>query len=179
MTLQKGFNSAATWSETRTAQVRLLDSMARDLHNATTVATASGSMPLTLTITGRYSAYEASGNSAGEPGAASTFLPMQVSGTNGKLVNPAPDITVIYEQSGNFVNRRLKQSGVTNDAIRTISVFSGGVSISFANISGTTFISGVDNTIVPKVSATVGAILKTPITNVMTDTVFLRNSVYK
>src|SRR6266487_5490851 len=71
--LQRGFASTTSWADARTNQLRVLDSLALDLRNATAKSftpSADGltnTLPLTLTIPMRYSAYETTGPLAGDP----------------------------------------------------------------------------------------------------------------
>ena len=60
--LQRGFAATTSWADARTNQLRVLDSLAVDLRNATATSfttSADGltnTLPLTLTIPMRYSA---------------------------------------------------------------------------------------------------------------------------
>lgn len=78
--LQRGFASTTSWIDARTNQLRVLDSLAADLRNATAKSftiSADGltnTLPLTLTIPMRYQpnpssspAYETTGPLAGDP----------------------------------------------------------------------------------------------------------------
>ena len=76
--LQRGFASTTSWTDARTNQLRVLDSLAADLRNATaksfTISADSltNTLPLTLTIPMRYQAsptpaYETTGPLAGDP----------------------------------------------------------------------------------------------------------------
>jgi prepilin-type N-terminal cleavage/methylation domain-containing protein len=78
--LQRGFASTTSWADARTNQLRVLDSLAADLRNATAksfTTSADGltnTLPLTLTIPMRYQpnpsaspAYETTGPLAGDP----------------------------------------------------------------------------------------------------------------
>ncbi len=58
--LQRGFASTTSWIDTRTNQLRVLDSLAVDLRNATATSftTSTNTLPLTLTIPMRYTDYE-------------------------------------------------------------------------------------------------------------------------
>lgn len=178
--LQRGFSFAINWSETRIAQVRVIDAMAQDLRNATSISTNSGVLPLTLIIPARFSAYESAGAAAGDPQIGGTINQLLVSSTTGKMSNANGTITVIYEQSGNSIRRRMSQTGAS-DAIRIVGVFSSGVSISFQTPGGAVFgsNSSTNNTIVPIVSATTGSWNSTQtVSTTLTDTVFLRAAVF-
>lgn len=178
--LQQGFNFSINWSETRLAQTRLIDAMAQDMRNATAVTAANGALPLTLTIPIRYSAYETTGGFAGDPQLGSTLLPPVISSTTGNPVYTNGNITVIYERTGNTINRRLQQPGISPDPARPIATFGGGVSITFQNLGGAAFSSSASgDTIIPVVSATATSFNRNQtITMKMTDTVFLRGRVF-
>src|SRR6266513_6431947 len=78
--LQRGFAATTSWTDARNSQLRVLDSLAADLRNATAKSftpSADGltnTLPLTLTIPMRYKpkpssspAYETTGPLAGDP----------------------------------------------------------------------------------------------------------------
>src|SRR5205823_9972136 len=78
--LQRGFAATTSWADARANQLRVLDSLAADLRNATAksfTVSADGltnTLPLTLTIPMRYQpnpsaspAYETNGALAGDP----------------------------------------------------------------------------------------------------------------
>src|SRR4030095_12758618 len=118
--LQRGFASTTSWADARTNQLRVLDSLAVDLRNATAKSftiSADGltnTLPLTLTIPMRYQpnpsaspAYETTGSLAGdparsalrvEPGVYPTTGGMQYRDSNGQQVAIA--VTHRYGASG-------------------------------------------------------------------------------
>lgn len=118
--LQRGFASTTSWADARTNQLRVLDSLAADLRNATAKSftiSADGlrnTLPLTLTIPMRYQpnpssspAYETTGPLAGdparsalrvEPGVYSTTGGMQYRDSSGQQVAIA--VTYRYGASG-------------------------------------------------------------------------------
>src|SRR6266496_416969 len=118
--LQRGFASTTSWADARTNQLRVLDSLAADLRNATAKSftiSADGltnTLPLTLTIPMRYQpnpspspAYETTGPLAGdparsalrvEPGVYATTGSMQYRDSSGQQVAIA--VTYRYGASG-------------------------------------------------------------------------------
>ena len=111
--LQRGFASTTSWADARTNQLRVLDSLAVDLRNATAKSftiSADGltnTLPLTLTIPMRYPAYEVTGPLAGdparsalrvEPGVYATTGSMQYRDSSGQQVAIA--VTYRYGASG-------------------------------------------------------------------------------
>jgi hypothetical protein len=118
--LQRGFGSTTSWTDARASQLRVLDSLAADLRNATAKSftiSADGltnTLPLTLTIPMRYqanpstsSAYETTGALAGdparsalarEPGVYSTTGGMQYRDSSGQQIATA--VTYKYGGSG-------------------------------------------------------------------------------
>ncbi len=96
--LQRGFASTTSWTDVRTNQLRVLDSLAADLRNATAKSftiSADGltnTLPLTLTIPMRYqanpstaSAYETTGALAGDPARSALALEPGVYSTTGGM----------------------------------------------------------------------------------------------
>src|SRR5438477_2225157 len=96
--LQRGFASTTSWADARANQLRVLDSLAVDLRNATAksfTVSANGltnTLPLTLTIPVRYqpnpilsSAYEATGALAGDPARSALALEPGVYATTGGM----------------------------------------------------------------------------------------------
>ena len=96
--LQRGFASPTSWADARANQLRVLDSLAVDLRNATAksfTVSANGltnTLPLTLTIPMRYqpnpilsSAYEATGALAGDPARSALALEPGVYATTGGM----------------------------------------------------------------------------------------------
>ena len=87
--LQRGFAATTSWADARTNQLRVLDSLAVDLRNATATSfttSADGltnTLPLTLTIPMRYSAYETTGPLAGDPARSATVVNPGVNTTTG------------------------------------------------------------------------------------------------
>ena len=103
--LQRGFASTTSWIDARSNQLRVLDSLAADLRNATakTFATSAdgltNTLPLTLTIPMRYKpnpspplpnpspypAYETTGPLAGDPGRFALRVEPGVYPTTGRM----------------------------------------------------------------------------------------------
>ena len=123
--LQRGFASTTSWTDTRTNQLRVLDSLAVDLRNATAKSftiSADGvtnTLPLTLTIPMRYQpnpspspAYETIGPLAGdparsalrvEPGVYATTGSMQYRDSSGQQVA----VAVTYKYGGTGTKRTI------------------------------------------------------------------------
>jgi prepilin-type N-terminal cleavage/methylation domain-containing protein len=123
--LQRGFASTTSWTDARTSQLRVLDSLAADLRNATAQSftiSADGltnTLPLTLTIPMRYQpnpspspAYETTGPLAGdparsalriEPGVYPTTGDMQYRDSSGQQVA----IAVTYKYGGSGTKRTI------------------------------------------------------------------------
>ena len=93
--LQRGFAATTSWADARTNQLRVLDSLAVDLRNATATSfttSADGltnTLPLTLTIPMRYSAYETTGPLAGDPARSATVVNPGVNTTTRSVCNIA------------------------------------------------------------------------------------------
>jgi prepilin-type N-terminal cleavage/methylation domain-containing protein len=96
--LQRGFALTTSWTDARTNQLRVLDSLAADLRNATAKSftiSADGltnTLPLTLTIPMRYQsnpssspAYETTGPLAGDPARSALRIPAGVYATTGSI----------------------------------------------------------------------------------------------
>jgi hypothetical protein len=123
--LQRGFASTTSWTDARTNQLRVLDSLAVDLRNATAksfTVSADGvtnTLPLTLTIPMRYQpnpssspAYETIGALAGdparsalrvEPGVYATTGSMQYRDSSGQQVA----VAVTYKYGGTGTKRTI------------------------------------------------------------------------
>ena len=96
--LQRGFASTTSWGDARTNQLRVLDSLAADLRNATAKSftiSADGltnTLPLTLTIPMRYQAnpssspaYETTGPLAGDPARSALRIEPGIYPTTGSI----------------------------------------------------------------------------------------------
>src|SRR5438477_8678140 len=96
--LQRGFASTTSWADARANQLRVLDSLAVDLRNATAksfTVSANGltnTLPLTLTIPMRYRpnpssspAYETTGPLAGDPARSAQVVEPSVNPTTGAM----------------------------------------------------------------------------------------------
>jgi prepilin-type N-terminal cleavage/methylation domain-containing protein len=96
--LQRGFASTTSWIDARTNQLRILDSLAADLRNATAKSftiSADGltnTLPLTLTIPMRYQpnpspspAYETTGPLAGDPARSALRIEPGIYPTTGSI----------------------------------------------------------------------------------------------
>lgn len=123
--LQRGFASTTSWTDARTTQLRVLDSLAVDLRNATATSFTIGAdgvthtLPLTLTIPMRYQpnpspspAYETMGPLAGdparsalrvEPGVYATTGSMQYRDSSGQQVA----VAVTYKYGGSGTKRTI------------------------------------------------------------------------
>lgn len=181
--LQRGFAFSMAWTSTRTAQTRVLHSMALDLRNAIAVTTSTNSDPfITLQIPNRYSTYESSGPFSGDPGLSASRIAPLISSTTGALYYSRENLTVTYHKTGNTIRRQASwvEGGTTHNASRTVGIFPEAVEVSFLNSTGAAFDSNTDTTIVPVISAksqTYGAARDRD--TILTDTVFLRGRAYR
>lgn len=97
--LQRSFATTNAWTEARASQLRVLDSLAIDLRNATKIDFTSPDPTLiTLSIPNRYSSYQPAGIIAGDPGPAAVPTPAPGPNEFGKIVY-ANTITVTYARS--------------------------------------------------------------------------------
>ena len=123
--LQRGFASTTSWTDARTNQLRVLDSLAVDLRNATAKSFTispdgvTNTLPLTLTVPVRYQAnpspspaYETAGPLAGdparsalrvEPGVYATTGSMQYRDSSGQQVA----VAVTYKYGGSGTKRTI------------------------------------------------------------------------
>src|SRR5437763_11404155 len=127
--MQRGFASTTSWADARNSQVRVLDSLALDLRNATAKSftiSADGltnTLPLTLTIPMRYKpnpssspAYETTGPLAGDPARSAQVVKPRVYPTTGSIQysnssdpnNPnQAAIAVTYKYGGSGTKRTI------------------------------------------------------------------------
>jgi prepilin-type N-terminal cleavage/methylation domain-containing protein len=120
--LQRGFASTASWTDARNNQLRVLDSMAADLRNATAMSfsvSADGltnTLPMTLTIPMRYqsntTAYETTGPLAGDPARSALALEPGVYPTTGGMQyrnssGQQTAIAVTYKYGGSGTKRTI------------------------------------------------------------------------
>jgi type II secretory pathway pseudopilin PulG len=143
--LQRGFGYSSAWTEARVNQERVLDSLALDLRNATTI---DFTLPLpvivTLTVPRRYSSYYRNTGSpsvtfnaaAGDPTyAANPF----------KLPSPTPNpilpkitfsetisVTYTFSADGRTISRKVEWTGgPAGGASRNVATFTNGSTITF------------------------------------------------
>jgi prepilin-type N-terminal cleavage/methylation domain-containing protein len=123
--LQRGFASTTSWSDARTNQLRVLDSLAADLRNATAKSFTLSSdgltntLPLTLTIPMRYQAnpspspaYETTGPLAGDPARSAVRVEPGVYVTTGSMqyrdsLGRQAAIAVTYKYGGSGSKRTI------------------------------------------------------------------------
>ena len=192
--LQRGFAATTSWADVRTNQVRVLDSLAVDLRNATATSfttSADGltnTLPLTLTIPMRYSAYEATGPLAGDPARSATVVNPGVNTTTRSGMQYNDTVSVTYRYGGSGTKRTIVRLQVDNNASREVSSFTNYSSASLSdpdNILKVTFtnrdmqlINSSDTAVVVRIEASPDS--RHPENkSVLNDTVFLREATFK
>jgi prepilin-type N-terminal cleavage/methylation domain-containing protein len=192
--LQRGFAATTSWSDARTNQVRVLDSLAVDLRNATATSfttSADGltnTLPLTLTIPMRYSAYETTGPLAGDPARSATVVNPGVNTTTRSGMQYSDTVSVTYRYGGSGTKRTIVRQQVDNNASREVSSFTNYSSASLSdpdNILKVTFtnkdmqlINSSDTAVVVRIEASPDS--RHPENkSVLNDTVFLREATFR
>ena len=192
--LQRGFAATTSWADARTNQVRVLDSLAVDLRNATATSfttSADGltnTLPLTLTIPMRYSAYETTGPLAGDPARSATVVNPGVNTTTRSGMQYSDTVRVKYYYGGSGTKRTIVRLQVDNNASREVSSFTNYSSASLSdpdNILKVTFtnkdmqlINSSDTAVVVRIEASPDS--RHPENkSVLNDTVFLREATFK
>jgi len=192
--LQRGFAATTSWSDARTNQVRVLDSLAVDLRNATATSfttSADGltnTLPLTLTIPMRYSAYETTGPLAGDPARSATVVNPGVNTTTRSGMQYSDTVSVTYRYGGSGTKRTIVRQQIDNNASREVSSFTNYSSASLSdpdNILKVTFtnkdmqlINSSDTAVVVRIEASPDS--RHPENkSVLNDTVFLREATFK
>ena len=192
--LQRGFAATTSWSDARTNQVRVLDSLAVDLRNATATSfttSANGltnTLPLTLTIPMRYSAYETTGPLAGDPARSATVVNPGVNTTTRSGMQYSDTVRVTYRYGGSGTKRTIVRHQIDNNASREVSSFTNYSSASLSdpdNILKVTFtnkdmqlINSSDTAVVVRIEASPDS--RHPENkSVLNDTVFLREATFK
>ena len=192
--LQRGFASTTSWTDARTNQLRVLDSLAVDLRNATATSfttSADGltnTLPLTLTIPMRYSAYETTGPLAGDPARSATVVNPGVNTTTRSGMQYSDTVSVTYRYGGSGTKRTIVRLQVDNNASREVSSFTNYSSASLSdpdNILKVTFtnkdmqlINSSDTAVVVRIEASPDS--RHPENkSVLNDTVFLREATFK
>jgi prepilin-type N-terminal cleavage/methylation domain-containing protein len=192
--LQRGFAATTSWADARTNQVRVLDSLAVDLRNATATSfttSADGltnTLPLTLTIPMRYSAYETTGPLAGDPARSATVVNPGVNTTTRSGMQYSDTVSVTYRYGGSGTKRTIVRQQIDNNASREVSSFTNYSSASLSdpdNILKVTFtnkdmqlINSSDTAVVVRIEASPDS--RYPENkSVLNDTVFLREATFK
>ena len=192
--LQRGFAATTSWADARTNQLRVLDSLAVDLRNATATSfttSADGltnTLPLTLTIPMRYSAYETTGPLAGDPARSATVVNPGVNTTTRSGMQYSDTVSVTYRYGGSGTKRTIVRQQIDNDASREVSSFTNYSSASLSdpdNILKVTFtnkdmqlINSSDTAVVVRIEASPDS--RHPENkSVLNDTVFLREATFK
>jgi prepilin-type N-terminal cleavage/methylation domain-containing protein len=192
--LQRGFAATTSWADARTNQLRVLDSLAVDLRNATATSfttSADGltnTLPLTLTIPMRYSAYETTGPLAGDPARSATVVNPGVNTTTRSGMQYSDTVSVTYRYGGSGTKRTIVRQQVDNNASREVSSFTNYSSASLSdpdNILKVTFtnkdmqlINSSDTAVVVRIEASPDS--RHPENkSVLNDTVFLREATFK
>ena len=192
--LQRGFASTTSWADARTNQLRVLDSLAVDLRNATATSFTTSTdgltntLPLTLTIPMRYSAYETTGPLAGDPARSATVVNPGVNTTTRSGMQYSDTVTVTYRYGGSGTKRTIVRQQIDNNASREVSSFTNYSSASLSdpdNILKVTFtnkdmqlINSSDTAVVVRIEASPDS--RHPENkSVLNDTVFLREATFK
>jgi prepilin-type N-terminal cleavage/methylation domain-containing protein len=192
--LQRGFAATTSWADARTNQLRVLDSLAVDLRNAiaTSFTTSSdgltNTLPLTLTIPMRYSAYETTGPLAGDPARSATVVNPGVNTTTRSGMQYSDTVRVTYRYGGSGTKRTIVRHQIDNNASREVSSFTNYSSASLSdpdNILKVTFtnkdmqlINSSDTAVVVRIEASPDS--RHPENkSVLNDTVFLREATFK
>jgi len=192
--LQRGFASTTSWTDARTNQLRVLDSLAVDLRNAiatsftTSADGLTNTLPLTLTIPMRYSAYETTGPLAGDPARSATVVNPGVNTTTRSGMQYSDTVRVKYYYGGSGTKRTIVRLQVDNNASREVSSFTNYSSASLSNpdnILKVTFtnkdmqlINSSDTAVVVRIEASPDS--RHPENkSVLNDTVFLREATFK
>jgi len=192
--LQRGFAATTSWSDARTNQVRVLDSLAVDLRNAiatsftTSADGLTNTLPLTLTIPMRYSAYETTGPLAGDPARSATVVNPGVNTTTRVGMQYSDTVSVTYRYGGSGTKRTIVRHQIDNNASREVSSFTNYSSASLSdpdNILKVTFtnkdmqlINSSDTAVVVRIEASPDS--RHPENkSVLNDTVFLREATFK
>ena len=192
--LQRGFAATTSWTDARTNQLRVLDSLAVDLRNATATSfttSADGltnTLPLTLTIPMRYSAYETTGPLAGDPARSATVVNPGVNTTTRSGMQYSDTVRVKYYYGGGGTKRTIVRLQIDNNASREVSSFTNYSSASLSdpdNILKVTFtnkdmqlINSSDTAVVVRIEASPDS--RHPENkSVLNDTVFLREATFK
>ena len=141
--LQRGFGYSSAWAEARVSQERVLDSLALDLRNATTI---DFTLPLpvivTLTVPSRYSSYyrntgdpsETFNAAAGDPThAAIPYPPQPVNPLLPKITfSDTISVTYTFSPDGTTISRKVVWTGgPAGGASRDVATFPNGSTITF------------------------------------------------
>lgn len=192
--LQRGFAATTSWADARTNQLRVLDSLAVDLRNAiatsftTSADGLTNTLPLTLTIPMRYSAYETTGPLAGDPARSATVVNPGVNTTTRSGMQYSDTVSVTYRYGGSGTKRTIVRQQIDNNASREVSSFTNYSSASLSdpdNILKVTFtnkdmqlINSSDTAVVVRIEASPDS--RHPENkSVLNDTVFLREATFK
>jgi prepilin-type N-terminal cleavage/methylation domain-containing protein len=192
--LQRGFAATTSWADARTNQLRVLDSLAVDLRNAiatsftTSADGLTNTLPLTLTIPMRYSAYETTGPLAGDPARSATVVNPGVNTTTRSGMQYSDTVRVTYRYGGSGTKRTIVRHQIDNNASREVSSFTNYSSASLSdpdNILKVTFtnkdmqlINSSDTAVVVRIEASPDS--RYPENkSVLNDTVFLREATFK
>jgi hypothetical protein len=123
--LQRGFGYSSAWTEARVSQERVLDSLALDLRNATSIDfTPAPLVIVTLTVPSRYSSYY---RNTGDPSV--TFTQLQGDPTYGRIQSQLPSPTpnpVLWKIGTKRHNQRHLQLHADGTTISRKVVWTGG-----------------------------------------------------
>jgi type II secretory pathway pseudopilin PulG len=157
--LQRGFGYSSAWTEARVNQERVLDSLALDLRNATTI---DFTLPLpvivTLTVPSRYSSYYRNTGdpsvtfnaAAGDPTHAASPIPAPTPNQFGKIAySDTISVTYSFSADGRTISRKVVWTGgPVGGATRDVATFPNGSTITFTPNSPPTITSASNVTII-------------------------------
>lgn len=181
--LQRSFGYTSAWTEARVNQVRVLDSLAVDLRNATKIDFTPPAL-ITLTVPNRYSSYyqntgavsDRFNAAAGDPTYAASPTPAPPPNLFGKITY-SDTISVSYAVSpdGTTIQRTVKwPTGPVNGAFRDVATFPNRATVTFTPSSPTIITSASNVTMITARIQTSPDYLRSDNPSILEDKVFLR-----
>ncbi|MEO7723996.1 MAG: prepilin-type N-terminal cleavage/methylation domain-containing protein [Chthoniobacterales bacterium] len=183
--LQRGFGYSSAWTEARVNQVRVLDSLALDLRNATQIQFSPPAL-ITLTIPDRYSSYyrnsggwgtaETFNAAAGDPTQAASPIPAPTPNQFGKIAySNTISVAYAFSPDGTKILRKVVWTGgPAGGASRDIATFPNGSTVTFTPNSPTTITNASNITSMTARIQTSPDYLRPNNPAVLENTVFLR-----
>ena len=154
--LQRGFIYTSAWTDARINQVRVLDSLAVDLRDATkidpfppsTSLATPAPLPITLTIPNRYTAYRSTGDPAQTADPVPAPLPTQgiiISRTGSNIKYDSTntiDVKYALSPDGTRITRKITR-GTASGASRDVAIFPNQGTVTFRASGPTTVITRI------------------------------------